>query len=269
MKVLLIGANSLVAKSFVRLFGQDHEISTLGKGDRLADLSDNAYDTVVFLAQSKDHKSGRWTDDLFETNVNLLFRIIQSLSIRHFIYFSTGSVYAPSLSGHYQVDSPLNLVNPTPYAASKITGEAILAAHGHLMESQVILRPFYIYGPGQKENMLVRSLFTRIADGSPVRLAQDVGMVFNPVFADDVAVLLNQLVCGTSSGRRVLNVAGSEEVTLRQVVDLIGAAVGRSPNLQSTPDCPVKMLGDVTITGWSAVTSLAEGIQRCASSLSD
>ena len=74
----------------------------------------------------------------------------------------------------------------------------------------------------------------------------------------------------------VFNVGGGSPVTLNDLVQAIGEATGKTLNLEHLPEQP----GDVSLTwadassieaslGWSAQTSLLEGLRRTVASFSD
>lgn len=263
MTVLLIGKNSMVARAFIRLYEQKHVIIAVGKEDDITNLAlPQRLDAVIFLAQSADYKSAIMTEDLYRINVNLLFQCLNRVKdiTEQFIYCSTGSVYGETLDGLYTEQSPLHNVSATPYVATKLMGEQLMQSFGAI-GNRIILRPFFIYGKAQKEGMLFSTLYSRIKSGETLKLTGKEGLIFNPVYADDVAVLMEQLsLSGTPSGVSVYNVAGAEEVSLRSIIELMATGLGK-PAIVEENEMPVKrMIAQVNIPGWRPVTNITEGI---------
>ena len=56
-----------------------------------------------------------------------------------------------------------------------------------LFQSVVICRPFFIYGPGQKKNMLIARLIESTRNKKPIILKGLEGMLFNPIYVKDAA----------------------------------------------------------------------------------
>src|SRR5690606_303155 len=145
------------------------------------------------LAQSGDYKSKQFTPDLVGVNINLLFQTLNAVAgqTTQFIYFSTGSVYADTGTGTYTEESAIDVSSESPYIASKIAGELILKTYQPAIHGICILRPFYIYGKGQKETMLFKTLLNKVVNGKEIEFKGANGMMFNPVYVSDVADLLH------------------------------------------------------------------------------
>jgi nucleoside-diphosphate-sugar epimerase len=89
-----------------------------------------------------------------------------------------------------------------------------------------VLRPFAPYGPTQRDR-LIPALVRRVRDGLPVTLNGGGRPRLTPIFVDDVVRALCAAV--ELDGHHVVNVAGDEVATIRELAELIGEAVGRRP----------------------------------------
>jgi UDP-glucose 4-epimerase len=112
------------------------------------------------------------------------------------------------------------------YAASKLAGEqaveqfrSVLCAHA--------LRPFFIYGPKQP-TMMMPGLLTRVRAGQDVTLAGPDGIRINPIFVEDAADAVIATLDLDES--QTFNLAGPDVVSVRQIVELAGRLLGRTPS---------------------------------------
>ncbi len=265
MRILLIGKHSMVARAFYKLYGQLHDITGVGKEDDITEMVlPERLDAVIFLAQSSDYRSAIITEDLYRVNVDLLFQCLNRVKslTEKFIYCSTGSVYRETLDGLYTEQSPLHNTSATPYVGTKLMGEQLVESFGAI-NCRVILRPFFIYGKGQKESMLFSTLYHRIKSGETLKLTGKEGLLFNPVYADDVAALMEQLcVSEMPPGVCRYNVAGAEETSLRSIIELMATGLGE-PAIVEESEMPAKrMVAEVNIPGWLPTTNIREGISN-------
>ena len=90
--------------------------------------------------------------------------------------------------------------------------------------------------------MLVPRLVSSVKNGSPINLAGENGFSFCPLYVSDAVGLVSSVVESGYSG--VLNVAGPEVVSLRDVCAVIGATVGREPVYQVLDAAPVNFVVD-------------------------
>lgn len=261
MKILAVGKNSLVARSFISLHKDSYQITAIGKEDNIENLADE-YDSVIFFAQSGNYKAQHFTEDLFEVNIRLLYRTLNLVKTKQFIYFSTGSVYARSDSGIYSDSSPIDTQTANPYIASKISGEQLVSTFAFSIPSIVILRPFFIYGQGQKKQMLFSTMHDKIVNGETIQLKGNKGLVFNPIYAEDVAARLDMLIATQPQGINRLNVAGKEIVSLKDVTDIIAKQLDKNPIYKIEDGQPSIMIGEINIPGWEPTITLEQGIAK-------
>jgi GDP-4-dehydro-6-deoxy-D-mannose reductase len=170
---------------------------------------------------------------------------------------------------------PLDETSPTapltPYAASKLAAEAVVAQayHGHGLPV-VTVRPFNHIGPGQSDQFAVSALARRIVD------AEARGATSIPVgnlsarrdFTDvrDVVRAYRLLVVSGDPGA-VYNVCSGTDVAIAEIAEVLQGLAGRSVELRTDPDLvrPVEvpvLRGDPArlraATGWAPAIPLEQ-----------
>lgn len=245
-KIIVTGAGGLLGAHVVpRLDGEVYAVARGTPGAAAAnvvplalDLSrpidparlPEKVDAVIHLAQSNRYRDfPRSAHDMFQINTAQLVGLLDyahRAGAAHFVYASTGSVYAPSADPLTEA-SPLLTGEPAGfYPATKLAGEILARSYSSLM-SVTILRFFFIYGRGQKPDMLVPRLVESVRSGTPVGLQGEEGLTINPIHAADAA----DAVAGALKldGPHTLNVAGTQKLSLKAMCDEIGRQLGREP----------------------------------------
>jgi nucleoside-diphosphate-sugar epimerase len=112
--------------------------------------------------------------------------------------------------------------------------------------------------------MLLPVIAGKVRDGVPVDLHGPNGLTCNPTAIGDVAEAIYR--CLSLDGSHILNVAGPEVLTLRQVAEAIGGAIGRSPRFANKPETPPVIVGDMTrlksTLGWQPATRFSDGVRE-------
>ncbi len=243
MNVLVTGATGFVAPHLLRRLVADgheavalgHDASRLPSGPGIepavVDLSgpiDDAaipsFDAVVHLAQANVPFPERATE-LFRVNVastQQLLDLARRRGAARFVYASSGSVYGFG-DGAVAEDDPRRADDF--YAVTKRSGELLVRAHREHVGT-AILRFFAPYGPGQVDR-LVPGLIARVSGGEAVTLRAGGRPRMTPVYVDDaVEAIVRSL---GSEAHLVLNVAGDEVASIRDLAERIGRVVAREP----------------------------------------
>lgn len=188
-------------------------------------------DAVIHLAQSRQYREfPEQALETFRVNVAAAATLLDYASragAHRFVLASTGGLHRPAASvigAHTPVDPPDGAL--TYYFRSKQAAELLAEPYRALMDVSV-LRPFFIYGPGQSPDKLIARLAASVREGLPIQLNGRDGLSINPVFVDDAAELLRALL--DVPGSRTLMVAGPDVVSIRAIAETIGRAVGRTP----------------------------------------
>jgi nucleoside-diphosphate-sugar epimerase len=282
MRILVTGGNGFVAGHLIRDLAGRHEVVALARGGPRDEVPEGVrwvehdlteplagaglpaeIDAVVHLAQSRHYKEfPERADDIFGVNVQGTFRLLEyarEAGARSFVFTSTGGVYGYSYERFVETDpvSPLGF-----YLTSKYAAELLIANYKSFFHT-IVLRLFFVYGPGQ-EGMLIPNLLGRVRRGETVTIEGPAGLRINPIYVSDaVRVFEPALALETSE---VFNVAGDEAVHLAELVRLMGEVTGRPASIEhssSSPDgdlvADIRRMKDVL--GVTPGTSLADGLR--------
>jgi UDP-glucose 4-epimerase len=278
-RILITGASGFIGRHLVSSLADRHRIVALVRSDIdfpenvdvvVADLSDplaalpHRIDAVIHLAQSRRYREfPDGAPDVFSINVESTFNLLEyarRAGARSFVLTSTGGVYGYSYERFAESDpvSPLNF-----YFSSKYSAELLLASYRRFF-STVVLRPFFVYGPGQ-QRMLISSLIDRIIAGDQITIDGSPGLRINPIYVDDAVRVFEPAL--THEGSGLFNVAGDEAITITDLVYLISELTGAPANVAHTQgDFAGDLLGDNSqmreVLGVKPAISLREGISR-------
>jgi nucleoside-diphosphate-sugar epimerase len=177
-------------------------------------------DSVVHLAGLPGVRTRRSPAALHEANVALPRRLARAARVEgaRFVLASSSSVYGNASvlpTPEHTLPAPLNA-----YAESKVAAERAVLAQGG---DAVVVRPFTVYGPGQRPEMAFARWIAALEAGEPLPWHAAPGSARDFTYVDDaVAGLLAALRHGRAG--EAYNVSGRRAVDLREAVALLGAS---------------------------------------------
>jgi UDP-glucose 4-epimerase len=108
----------------------------------------------------------------------------------------------------------------------------------------VMLRFFFVYGAGQKRNMLIPRLVDNIQACKVITLQGEDGIKINPVHVSDAVQAIQAAV--NLQGCHRINVAGPAILSLREICDTIGSKVGVQPIFEvNQTTSPGNLIADI------------------------
>jgi UDP-glucuronate 4-epimerase len=217
-------------------------------------------DAVVHLAALPGVRTRRPAAELHETNVALPDRLAAAACARaaRFVLVSSSSVYGDAQvlpTPEHTAPAPLN-----PYAASKVAAERAVLARGG---DPVIVRPFTVFGPGQRPEMAFARWIAALETGEPVPWHAAPGTARDFTYVDDA---VTGLVAALRHGRagEAYNVSGWRAVDLREALELLGPAAVRelpcsTAEALMTHGCERKASAEL---GYAPQVDLSTGLAR-------
>jgi UDP-glucuronate 4-epimerase len=184
-----------------------------------------------------------------------------------FVYASSSSVYGDRPTAPFRESDPVDLP-VSPYAATKKACELLAYTFHHLHGLPVTgLRFFTAYGPRNRPDLAIAKFAALIERGEPVPMFGDGSTRRDYTFVADIVDGIVRAIehCRT---HHLYNLGNSTPIALGAMIDELGAALGKTPQIQHLPEQP----GDVRMTcaditragdelGYAPRTSFREGLK--------
>ncbi len=217
---------------------------------------------VIHLAALPGVRTRRAAPALRLANAGLTGRLAAAAASRgaRFVLVSSSSVYGNASRLPTPEHAPLAPLNA--YAASKVAAEALVRKGPG---DAVIVRPFTVYGPGQRPDMAFARWIAALGAGDPLPWHAAPGTARDFTYVDDaVAGLIAALVRGRSG--EAYNLSGWLSVELWDALELLapeGATLQELPHSPAealvTSGCGRKAHAEL---GYSPRVRLAAGLDR-------
>ena len=184
-------------------------------------------------------------DAYTDVNVTGTVRVLEQMRRRglsRLVFASSSSVYGTARCPFRESDN-VDL-SASPYAATKRAGELLCATWHHLYGIQsTCLRFFTVYGPRQRPDMAIHKFMRRVRAGEPVPMFGDGASVRDYTYIDDI---VDGVVAAIERplGHCIINLGGGAPVSLRDLIQGVGTAVGVTPRIERLPT----QAGDVPLT---------------------
>ena len=213
--------------------------------------------------------------EVIDTNIigtsNVLLAAKELGSLERIVLTSTSEVYGSALRVPMDEGHPLQA--QSPYSATKIAADALGESfHRSFGLPVVIVRPFNAYGPRQSARAVIPTIISQAVAGVPLRLgALDTARDFT--YVADTARGFVAVASADEALGEVVNLGSGSEVSIRDVVRMVGEVVGRELEVEGDEQRmrPAKsevsrLLSDSSkaerLAGWRPAVSLAEGLRR-------
>jgi nucleoside-diphosphate-sugar epimerase len=267
MHVAIIGAEGYVGQRLVeKLILCGHEVTSitrttsirtqgpharLSTNEFLSCTSDNRhhFEAVVNVAQSSNTgNSVARSADIIDTNTVLPLRILdvcQTLGVTRLIHFSSGGVYRRvgtviDESSQYEYLDDLDL-----YLKSKLLADYELQKNLRENIKLTTVRPFFVYGPGTSPNRLIGRIIEKLRNQSLIHISGPDGILLNPCHVDDLVVATCSLL--DDDQEAVINMAGSDVVSLGELVRDIAARLDLAAHVEITSERDMDCIADVAL----------------------
>lgn len=261
MNILITGATGFIGMHLSkRLLEKGHNLILISRSEVpvstktkiiFADLGTRGFsdqfpqnvDCVIHLAQSNKYRQfPQGASDMLHVNVdatNELLEWSRKAAIKKFIFTSTANVYEPS----NELLTEENPTMPTSYYGASKRAAEILAQQYQKYFQVDILRLFTVYGPGQK-NMLIAKTIEKIKSNQIITLPAGAGIYLTPVFVGDTIFVINNLLhLPNSQKARVLNVCGNQVFSLAEIITIIESCVGLKAFIKKTDEPQSCLIG--------------------------
>jgi len=246
-KILVSGATGLLGYELVQRLSSNHQVYKLVKTLDTA-LGENQIvhnflgefdekilpvkmDYIFHLAQFRDFKNfPEKSSEIFCVNTLSTLSLINyglRSGVKKFVYTSTGGLYRGLSFPISESDSIKKPQELDFYCASKLSSELLISSYSKFMDVQ-ILRPFFIFGPRQSDQMLIPRIIKSIRNKDSIHLAGKHGININPIYVKDAVSILIRLL--EVPGSNLFNIAGNEIISISKLAFLVSEIIGEEPN---------------------------------------
>ncbi|MGO8767103.1 MAG: SDR family NAD(P)-dependent oxidoreductase [Limisphaerales bacterium] len=177
-----------------------------------------------------------------EGTVNVLEAARKS-GVKKITIASSSSVYGINSKVPFSENDPIAAAI-SPYAASKLAGEALGHVWHHIHKMDVaMLRFFTVYGPRQRPDLAIYKFAKLISAGKPIPVFGDGSTARDYTFVSDTVDGV-MAVTKKEFGYDIFNLGESQTVALSWMIELLEGALGKKAIIDRQPLQP----GDVPIT---------------------
>jgi len=225
-------------------------------------------DAVIHLAQSEQFREfPTYAERIFNVNTISTLRLLEyarKAKTKIFILASSGGIYGHGDEGFREDKAITAKDNLGFYLGTKLCAEVLAESYTPYMKI-IILRFFFVYGPGQRKTMLIPRLVQTVKEGRPIILQGKDGLKINPTYVTDAAFA----VCHSLKLResQKINIGGPEVLNLKQISQEIGEVLQKTPVFEVQEHIkPQHLVGDIkkmTHFLGSPVIRFKEGIAKC------
>lgn len=208
--------------------------------------------------------------ETFDNDVVGTFRLLEAARATgaRFLFMSTCMVY--DRAGTEGIDEAHPTLPASPYAASKLGGEAMTLAYHHAYGlPTTVVRPFNTYGPYQRsvgEGGVVAIFTRRSLLGEELRIYGDGTQTRDLLYATDCARFVCDALMSDAAVGQVLNAGTGVDVSVNELAAAIEPDASRIRHVAHIhPQSEIQVLRcdaerAAEVLGWRPAVSLSEGL---------
>jgi len=216
--------------------------------DALTELfSSVKFDQVIHLAARAGVRPSLEQPALYQrVNVEGTVNVLEAAcknGVKKATIASSSSVYGTNSKSPFSESDPI-FSAISPYAASKLAGEALGHTYHHIYGMDIaMLRFFTVYGPRQRPDLVIYKFAKLITEGKPIPVFGDGSTARDYTFVTDT---LDGIIACTQRefGFEIFNLGESQTVKLSELIALLEKSLGKKAVIDRQPMQP----GDVPLT---------------------
>jgi GDP-4-dehydro-6-deoxy-D-mannose reductase len=282
MRYLITGAKGFIGKHLLNLlfskgeecFILNNDSSGVLNSENFSQFNDNKIDIVIHLA-SKTYVPESWEipEDYLRSNllgtINLLEFCRNNKCKLIFI-----SSYIYGNPEYLPIDENHKISVANPYSLSKRLSEEMCEFYFNNFDFPIILvRPFNIYGPGQKNDFLIPHILTQLLNDKTVSV-KDFLPKRDYLYIDDFVEAI-YILSKYEIGFEIFNLGYGKSYSVKQIIDLSQNVCGTNKSSVSLQEKRLNEISDVIAdiskitkhTGWQPKIDLQAGIHKLVSNM--
>ena len=210
-----------------KIMGVNYLVIDLTSPKQLEKIKNYKFNYVVNLSGNIDHSDIRNGGiSVIEIHLNSLIRLISILpkdKLKGFVQIGTSDEYGNTIGPQYedQLEKPFS-----PYSYAKFAATHFIK---YLSRTEKfpgkVLRPFLIYGPGQKENRLVPYVIKNALKDNTFKISSGEQLRDFLYIKDAVDAIMTALKNKSIDGK-IINIGSGKPTSVRNVVETIVKIIG-------------------------------------------
>jgi nucleoside-diphosphate-sugar epimerase len=276
-RILVTGAEGFIGTRLVAALTRDgYDVVALTKKDGdiatmqiTAEKIDHVFHLAAktFVPESWEHPA-----DFYRTNTMGTLQVLEFCR-KNKCSLNFNSTYVYGRQEKMPIPEEARLEAPSPYHHSKILAEELCRAYAEKFKVDVtVLRPFNIYGPGQKDSFLIPKLVHQVADTKSDSVeVLDLTPKRDYLHVDDLIAAM--LLTIGAKGFAVYNVGSGTSLSVGDVIERMFSVSGRRKKIVSSdvkrPAEIPEAVADITkiqqAIQWRPVISFEKGLQQLIS----
>ena len=239
-------------------------------------FSENKIDIVVHLAAMAGVRPSIENPVLYqEVNCMGTQNILEEMktyNIKNLVMASSSSVYGNCKEVPFREDMIVDYAI-SPYAATKKANEVMTHVYHKLFDMNVImLRFFTVYGPKQRPDLAINKFTRLMLEDKEIPMYGDGTTSRDYTYIDDIVdgIVKSCNYCiNNTNVYEILNLGNSSPVSLKEMINTIGKALGKRPKIKQLPMQPgdvERTYADVSkakkLIGYEPKVLFEQGIQK-------
>jgi len=206
---------------------------------------------VIHLAALFNNPENSW-DDYRDTNVNAVERVIlaaRAAGVKRVVHCSTVGVAIGKGKPPYDENSPYNPPKWDKYETTKCEGEQMALSYAKQSESPevVVIRPAQVYGPGDRSKAKFYKMVKKRILINPGNTLKHL------IYIDDLSEAFRLAMLKEGINGEIFTIAGNATTPLKDLILIVGRALGVQKPKVYIPSTPIVMLATVAETAFNAI----------------
>jgi UDP-glucuronate 4-epimerase len=211
-------------------------------------LQHHKFDAIVHLAAKAGVRPSIETvEAYYQTNVMgtlSLLELARKLGVKQFVFGSSSSVYGENPQVPWK-EHDTDLQPISPYAASKISGEATGRIYAHLYGIRFLaLRFFTVYGPRQRPDLAIHKFAQMILNGQSIPVFGDGSTSRDYTYVADIVRGIEAAINYEGAHFEAFNIGSGRTISLAKLIGSLEEALQIKAIIEHLPEQP----GDVKQT---------------------
>ncbi len=198
-----------------------------------------------------------------------LLEAVRQHPVKRFLLVSSSTVYGRGAGIPFTEDAPLG-IPASPYGATKRAAELLGLTYHQLHGIPVVcLRPFSVYGPRLRPDLALTIFADAIERGQTMPLYGDGSIRRDYTHVQDICDGMISALSAAGIAGETINLGHSEPVEIRQVIQLLEAALGKKALIDRRPQRPEDLpvtFADLRkaqrLLGYAPRVPLEEGVRQ-------